>query len=187
MCIRDRCWPPSCWATPATSPGSLTATTSPATAAPLRSRPPAATFAAIGCGLQPPDRRSPLPNTSVLTHRGAIGSLRPTGGCLTCLRQLANRSTSRQLAGETSGQTSPGGHPPRSSVVRGLSLRTQGRPCGRPPAAAVLGPADPHRQASGTLPQLVRLHQLAINRRLLPIRLRGQPILRCGLTILRCG
>jgi hypothetical protein len=32
----------------ATSPGSLTATTSPATAAPLRSRPPAAMFAAIG-------------------------------------------------------------------------------------------------------------------------------------------
>jgi transposase len=43
-----RCWPPSCWATPATSPASLTATTSPATPAPPRSRPPAAMSAAIG-------------------------------------------------------------------------------------------------------------------------------------------
>jgi hypothetical protein len=43
-----RCWPPSCWATPATSPASPTATTSPATPAPHRSRPPAATSAGTG-------------------------------------------------------------------------------------------------------------------------------------------
>jgi hypothetical protein len=45
-----------------------------------------------------------------------LGSLRPTGGCLLCaLGQLADRSTSRHQAGETSGQTSHGGHPPGSS------------------------------------------------------------------------
>jgi hypothetical protein len=43
-----RCWPPSWWATPATSPASPTATISPATPAPPRSRPPAATCAGIG-------------------------------------------------------------------------------------------------------------------------------------------
>jgi hypothetical protein len=54
------------------------------------------------------------------------------------LRQLADRSTSRQLAGETSGQTSPGGHPTQIIAVRSLS--TNSRPaCGRPPAATVLG------------------------------------------------
>jgi hypothetical protein len=64
----------------------------------------------------------------------------------------------------------------------------------RVPAAAVLGRQTRHRQASGTLLQLVRLHQRAINRRLLPIRLRCQPTLRCGQPILsrcrpilRCG
>jgi hypothetical protein len=43
-----QCWPPSCWATPATSPASPAATTSPATPAPPPSRPPAGTSAAIG-------------------------------------------------------------------------------------------------------------------------------------------
>ena len=42
------CWPPNCSATPATSPDSPAATTSPATPAPPRSRPPAVMFAAIG-------------------------------------------------------------------------------------------------------------------------------------------
>ena len=51
------------------------------------------------------------------------------------LQKLADGSTSRHQAGETSGQTSHGGHPPGSSKGE-LSIRVQGRPRGRSPSAA---------------------------------------------------
>jgi hypothetical protein len=64
-------------------------------------------------------------------------SARPVGAFM-CLRQLADRSNARHQAGETSGQTSPGGHHP-DHRSKNFLYHPQGRPCGRPPPAAVLG------------------------------------------------
>ena len=93
-------------------------------------------------------------HAGLLTHRGAIGSLRPTGGCLRALRELADRSNARQLAGEESGQTSPGGHDPdhrREDFLYTLKAGPAGGRLRRPSSAGsdttVTGaPASPSTQ-----------------------------------------
>ena len=83
-----------------------------------------------------------VPGAVDTQRRYRVTFARPVGACGHTLSSWPTDQLQGTKAGETSGQTSHRGHHPDHRRERFL-YELQGRPCGRPPAAAALAPASP--------------------------------------------